>query len=196
MALTDLLLPHDSQAMKKIRFSFVRRVSGDLQVLQVTYSTVCCCWKKERRFKIFIYWGRDERPQLTHVAPKNILNLFLLETTFDNETSCTIDTSCCTHFGEEELDNVFGLIWSIELVNHPRKNNAKGKKKVQMTTMTVQEESIKRMLTWRCIFLQISVTFAKIDFLFPSRKSWGGAMVYRFLDAFERREGFAACNDA
>ena len=39
MALTDLLLPHDSQAMKKIRFSLVRRVSGDLQVLQVTYST-------------------------------------------------------------------------------------------------------------------------------------------------------------
>ena len=40
IALTDLLLPHDSQAMKKIRFSFVRSVSGDLHVLQVTYSTV------------------------------------------------------------------------------------------------------------------------------------------------------------
>jgi len=40
MALTDLRLPHDSHAMKKIRFSFVSRVSGDLQVLQVTYSTV------------------------------------------------------------------------------------------------------------------------------------------------------------
>lgn len=40
IALTDRLLPHDSQAMKKIRFSFVSRVSNDLQVLQVTYSTI------------------------------------------------------------------------------------------------------------------------------------------------------------
>ena len=39
IALTDRRLPHDSHAMKKIRFSFVSRVSGDLQVLQVTYST-------------------------------------------------------------------------------------------------------------------------------------------------------------
>jgi hypothetical protein len=52
MALTDLLLPHDSQAMKKIRFSFVRRVSGDLHVLQVTYSTVGCCWGKRERLDI------------------------------------------------------------------------------------------------------------------------------------------------
>lgn len=40
IALTDRLEPQDSQAMKKIRFSLVRRVSGDLHVLQVTYSTV------------------------------------------------------------------------------------------------------------------------------------------------------------
>lgn len=39
IALTDRLEPQDSQAMKKIRFSLVRSVSGDLQVLQVTYST-------------------------------------------------------------------------------------------------------------------------------------------------------------
>ena len=112
MALTDLLLPHDSQAMKKIRFSFVRRVSGDLQVLQVTYSTICCCrWKRYNSNTLEIYFIEDETndPQLTHVTPKHVLDLFLLETTFDNETSCTIDTSCCTHFGKEELDDVFGL---------------------------------------------------------------------------------------
>ena len=40
MALTDRLDPHDMQDMKKIRFSFVRRVSKDLHVLQVTYSTI------------------------------------------------------------------------------------------------------------------------------------------------------------
>ena len=36
---TDRREPHDSQDMKNIRFSFVRSVSGDLHVLQVTYST-------------------------------------------------------------------------------------------------------------------------------------------------------------
>ena len=40
IALTERLEPHDSQDMKNIRFSFVRSVSGDLHVLQVTYSTV------------------------------------------------------------------------------------------------------------------------------------------------------------
>ena len=103
MALTDLLLPHDSQAMKKIRFSFVSRVSGDLQVLQVTYSTVGGITTLD----VNLFIENDSQP--THVAPKHVLNLFLLETTFDNETSCTIDTSCCAHFSEEELDNVFGL---------------------------------------------------------------------------------------
>ena len=39
IAFTDRLEPQDSQATKKIRFSFVSRVSGDLHVLHVTYST-------------------------------------------------------------------------------------------------------------------------------------------------------------
>ena len=40
IAVTDLLEPHDSHDTKKIRFSFCNTVSGDLHVLQVTYSTV------------------------------------------------------------------------------------------------------------------------------------------------------------
>lgn len=40
MAETERDDPHDSQVMKKRRLSFVRSVSGDLHVLQVTYSTV------------------------------------------------------------------------------------------------------------------------------------------------------------
>lgn len=40
MGLTERLDPHDSHDMKKIRFSFVSSVSGDLHVLQVTYSTI------------------------------------------------------------------------------------------------------------------------------------------------------------
>src|SRR6266850_1640139 len=42
-AFTDRREPQDSQAMKKIRFSLVRRVSGDLHVLHVTYSTNASC---------------------------------------------------------------------------------------------------------------------------------------------------------
>lgn len=43
MGFTERLEPHDSHDMKKIRFSFVSNVSGDLQVLQVTYSTEEMC---------------------------------------------------------------------------------------------------------------------------------------------------------
>ena len=39
IAETDLVEPQDSQAMKNNRLSLVSKVSGDLQVLQVTYST-------------------------------------------------------------------------------------------------------------------------------------------------------------
>jgi hypothetical protein len=39
MGLTLRLLPQDSHDMKKMRFSLVNSVSGDLQVLHVTYST-------------------------------------------------------------------------------------------------------------------------------------------------------------
>lgn len=39
MVATERLDPQDSHDMKKMRFSLLRRVSGDLQVLHVTYST-------------------------------------------------------------------------------------------------------------------------------------------------------------
>ena len=87
--------------MKKIRFSFVSRVSGDLQVLQVTYSTV----GGDVRNLIFF---KNEQI-LTHVPTEDVFDLLLLETTFDDEPSSTIDTSRRTHFGKEVLDNVLGL---------------------------------------------------------------------------------------
>lgn len=40
---TERLDPQDSHDMKKIRFSLLRRVSGDLHVLHVTYSTAAGC---------------------------------------------------------------------------------------------------------------------------------------------------------
>ena len=59
-----------------------------------------------------------------------------------------------------------------------------------------KREGRKGERTCLCIFLHMSVTFAKMDFLFPSRKSWGGAMVYRFREDVERRAGLAACREA
>ena len=81
-------------------------------------------------------WGWDEWPRLTHVAPKYILNLFLLETTFDNETSCTVDTTGCTHFGEKELDNVFGLQDKKVLIKLISPSFPK--KVIRMTAMTAR----------------------------------------------------------
>ena len=40
---TERLDPQDSHDMKKIRFSLLSRVSGDLHVLHVTYSTAAEC---------------------------------------------------------------------------------------------------------------------------------------------------------
>jgi len=46
---------------------------------------------------------------LTHVPTEDVFDLFLLETTFDDETSSTVNTSRSTHFGKEVLDDVLGL---------------------------------------------------------------------------------------
>jgi len=79
MAPTDRLDPHDMQDMKKIWFSFVKRASKDLHVLQVTYSTI------ERRGSAQIVRGtRCEMRDHTDVTTKDIFYLFLLEATFDN----------------------------------------------------------------------------------------------------------------
>ena len=45
----------------------------------------------------------------THVTTQDVLDLFLLETTFDDEAADTVDASRCTHFGEHELNDVLGL---------------------------------------------------------------------------------------
>ena len=76
-----------------------------------------CCWAERERERYRDYWWPDKWQWLTHVAPQHVLNLFLLETTFDNKASCTIDTSCCTHLSKEELDNVFGL-WKGYRISH------------------------------------------------------------------------------
>lgn len=42
----------------------------------------------------------------TDISSEDVLNLLLLETTLDNQTSGTVDTSAGTQFGEQELHNV------------------------------------------------------------------------------------------
>lgn len=77
IALTDRREPQDSQDMKKIRFSFVRSVSGDLHVLHVTYSTLTILALSMKSADVI---------KLTDITTQNILDLFRLETTFDDQT--------------------------------------------------------------------------------------------------------------
>lgn len=43
---------------------------------------------------------------LTNVLPKDVLDLLLLETAFDNKPACCINRSSSTHFREHERDDV------------------------------------------------------------------------------------------
>lgn len=57
--------------------------------------------------RILIFFKNEQI--LTHVPTEDVFDLFLLETTFDDEPSSTIDTSSRTHFCKEVLDNMLGL---------------------------------------------------------------------------------------
>jgi hypothetical protein len=59
---------------------------------------------------LLIKTGRGHgKGRLTNVSSQDILDLLLLETTLDDEPPCTVYASRRTHFGEQELDNVFWL---------------------------------------------------------------------------------------
>ena len=60
-------------------------VSGDLQVLQVTYSTVLKLALGSYNYHL------SSREQHTDVLPQNGLKLLLLETTLDDEPSAAVD---------------------------------------------------------------------------------------------------------
>lgn len=47
--------------------------------------------------------------ELTDVAPKNVLDLLLLETALDDEAPGAVNTSVSTQLGEQVLNNVLGL---------------------------------------------------------------------------------------
>lgn len=78
MAVTLRLLPHELQLTKYNRFSpRTSSVSGDLQVLQVTYSTIEWLVYVQARF-------RSNRVRLTNIPPEDVLNLLLQELALDD----------------------------------------------------------------------------------------------------------------
>ena len=81
--------------------TLVRSVSGNLQVLHVTYSTVPG------------HQGRSVTSantyQLTDITPENVFNLFLLEPALNDQPPATVHTAACAQFGKQELNDVFWL---------------------------------------------------------------------------------------
>ena len=53
--------------------------------------------------------GYKLRRRLTNIPSQNVFDLFLLETTFDDEAACAVYAACGTHFGKQELDDMFRL---------------------------------------------------------------------------------------
>ena len=66
-------------------------VSGERQVLQVTYST---------SIMLVAYFIVAEL-LLTDISSQNVLDLFLLETTLDDQTSASVDGTARTQFSKQ-----------------------------------------------------------------------------------------------
>lgn len=77
----------------------MRRVSGDLHVLQVTYSTVpAISTPNENRTK-----------QRTDVSSQDILDLLLLEPTTDDQPPAAVHAARGAHLREHKRNDVLGL---------------------------------------------------------------------------------------
>lgn len=100
MADTVRVDPHASHWRKNSRFSLVSRVSADLQVLQVTYST----------------GGRvsSVRDDHTNVPLQDIFNLLLLEPALDDQSLVSINGPSCSQFSKQELNHVIRLTMFIK----------------------------------------------------------------------------------
>jgi hypothetical protein len=51
----------------------------------------------------------NEQSVRTNISSQDVLDLLLLKTTLNDETTCTVYTTSGTHFGEEKLYDMFGL---------------------------------------------------------------------------------------
>lgn len=64
-----------------------------------------------------------EEEVLTNVPPQYGLNLLLLEPALNDQSLSAVDGPICTQFGEEELNNVFGLpVHPLAYVRDVREN--------------------------------------------------------------------------
>ena len=64
-----------------------------------------------------------ERGEHTDITPQDVLNLLLLETTLDNETSGSVNRAVRTHFSKHELNNVFRRsVHPLANITHIRKH--------------------------------------------------------------------------
>lgn len=99
MAVTERREPQELQVTKYRRFSpLLSSVSGERQVLHVTYSTMTRLANAQKLDKDLI--------TLTNIPSENVLDLLLLESTLDDQSSATIHGSTGTQLSEQELRNV------------------------------------------------------------------------------------------
>ena len=88
MAVTERLLPQELQVTKYRRFSpLLSSVSGDLQVLQVTYSpgVNCQCLGAE--------CTEEPGAELTEISPQHVLDLLLLNPSIDHQSPGSVHAS-------------------------------------------------------------------------------------------------------
>ena len=125
IAETDRVEPQDSHWTKYKRLSLLKIVSGDLQVLHVTYSTIYIPNIKEisknilgiykyisLSFSLFqtrFLYVKQRRKVLTNISSQYIFDLLLLPSTLHNKTLGAINWTISTQFSKQELNNVFRL---------------------------------------------------------------------------------------
>ena len=95
MAVTLRREPQELQVIKYSLFSpLLSSVSGDLHVLQVTYSTALQSINVTLNDDL-IFEG------LTDISSQHVLDLLLLEATLDNQTPAPINGTTRTQFSEQ-----------------------------------------------------------------------------------------------
>ena len=96
MAVTERRDPQELQVMKYSLFSpLLSSVSGDLQVLQVTYSTAIELASDLPRRRNSLLG------KLTDISPQDVLDLLLLETTLDNQSPASVHGTARSQLSEQ-----------------------------------------------------------------------------------------------
>ena len=144
-------------------------VSGDLHVLQVTYSTVLKL--ETKRAKIIRQapklWG-----QHTDVLPQNGLKLLLLEATLDDEASAAVDGTIGTQLGEQvSCDVLFGPLHALADLLDIGEDSF-----LRHVVSKVAHEGFTNLLMGNATPLPVYGERCVLT-LFPSRRHWGGGIL-------------------